>query len=86
MTWSANSIGSVSFSDYRSVLDVFRDLLAAKYAYCLIDSRTGFTDVGGICTMLLPEKLVTVFTPNRQSLYGALDLTLEAVEYRRAIG
>ena len=70
------------YQRYRSVLDAFRDLLAGKYAYCLMDSRTGFTDVGGICTMLMPEKLVTVFTPNRQSLYGALDY-LEAVEYRR---
>jgi hypothetical protein len=39
----------------------------------LIDSRTGLTDIRGICTMLMPEKLVVVFTPNRQSLTGVID-------------
>jgi hypothetical protein len=31
--------------------------------YVLTDSRTGISDVSGICTMLLPDKLVVVFTP-----------------------
>jgi len=34
--------------------------------------------------MLLPEKLVTVFTPNRQSLDGIVDLVRQAIEYRRS--
>ena len=33
--------------------------------------------------MILPEKLVAVFTPNRQSLSGVLDLAARAIEYRR---
>ena len=33
--------------------------------------------------MIMPEKLVTVFTPNRQSLEGAVELCAAAVEYRR---
>jgi MinD-like ATPase involved in chromosome partitioning or flagellar assembly len=72
------------YNRYGSAIDAFRELLASKYAYCLIDSRTGLTDISGICTMLLPEKLVAVFTPNRQSLYGLLDLVSRAIEYRRA--
>jgi cellulose biosynthesis protein BcsQ len=66
------------------VIDTFKQLLASRYAFTLIDSRTGFSDVSGICTMLLPEKLVTVFTPNRQSLSGVVDLVGRATEYRRA--
>lgn len=61
----------------------FSRFLSRKYHYVLIDSRTGHTDTGGICTMLMPEKLVLVFTPNRQSLQGVLDLAHKAVEYRR---
>jgi hypothetical protein len=33
--------------------------------------------------MLMPEKLVAVFTPNRQSVDGAVELAARAVEYRR---
>jgi len=72
------------YSTFGKVIESFRSLLAFRYAYCLIDSRTGFTDVSGICTMLMPEKLVTVFTPNRQSLSGVLDLSVKAAAYRRA--
>jgi len=50
------------------LLRAFADYLAEQYRYVLIDSRTGLTDSSGICTMLLPEKLVVVFTPNRQAL------------------
>lgn len=58
--------------------------LSRHYEYVLIDSRTGITDTSGICTMLLPEKLVVVFTPNRQSLTGIIDsLVPQALAYRR---
>src|ERR1044071_2232631 len=69
---------------YGRVIETFRRLLAAKFAYCLIDSRTGFTDVSGICTMLLPEKLVAVFVPNYQNLDGALDFVTRVTDHRRA--
>lgn len=58
-------------------------LLMNQYEYVLIDSRTGITDTSGICTTLIPEKLVVVFTPNRQSLFGALELVKQATSYRR---
>jgi cellulose biosynthesis protein BcsQ/nucleotide-binding universal stress UspA family protein len=54
-----------------------------QYAYTLIDSRTGVTDTSGICTALMPEKLVTIFTPNRQSLSGVLDIAKKATDYRK---
>ena len=38
--------------------------------YVLIDSRTGHTDVGGICTRQLPDCVVIMFFPNDQNLRG----------------
>ena len=38
--------------------------------YALVDSRTGYTDVGGICTCHLPNAVVTLFFPNDQNLRG----------------
>ncbi len=67
------------YADYAEVLPVLADELAREYDYVLIDSRTGFTDVGSICTMVLPDKLVLVFAPNEQSLAGVLDVGEQAV-------
>lgn len=61
----------------------FANLLAQRYQYVLLDSRTGVTDTSGICTMLVPDKLVVVFTPNLQSLEGVLGLVKRATDYRR---
>ena len=38
--------------------------------YVLIDSRTGHTDIGGICTRQLPDAVVILFFPNVQNLRG----------------
>lgn len=62
----------------------FADSLARHFRYVLVDSRTGRTDSAGICTTLLPRKLVVVFTPNRQSLEGVQALVTRATEYRRS--
>jgi len=65
------------------LMRVFAETLAERYAYVLIDSRTGITDISGVSTMLLPEKLVVVFTPNLQSLKGGLELIRKATDYRK---
>jgi formylglycine-generating enzyme required for sulfatase activity/MinD-like ATPase involved in chromosome partitioning or flagellar assembly len=57
--------------------------LRQAFDYVLIDSRTGLCDTSGLCTMLMPEKLAIVFTPNEQSLSGVSDLVRRAVNYRR---
>ena len=62
----------------------FADFLRSRYDYILVDSRTGISDTSGICTMVLPEKLVVVFTPNQQSLTGIGELTKKAVNYRKS--
>jgi len=38
--------------------------------YVLIDSRTGHTDIEGICTRQLPDAVVVLFLPNEQNLVG----------------
>lgn len=38
--------------------------------YVLIDSRTGHTDTGGICTRQLPDAVTILFFPNEQNLRG----------------
>jgi cellulose biosynthesis protein BcsQ len=81
--------GSVSGFDWQdfyarapSILRMFSERLAEDYEWVLIDSRTGLTDTSGICTMLMPETLVVVFTPNRQSVEGGVDLARQAAKHR----
>jgi MinD-like ATPase involved in chromosome partitioning or flagellar assembly len=38
--------------------------------YVLIDSRTGHTDIAGICTRQLPNAVCVLFFPNEQNLVG----------------
>ncbi len=56
--------------------------LAREYSFTFIDSRTGLGDTSGICTMLLPNVLILVFTPNTQSLTGIEHLVRTAADYR----
>ncbi len=71
------------FNNSPSVITQFAHYLRRKYKYTLIDSRTGYTDISGICTSLMPEKLVVVFTPNRQNLKGVVELIRNATNYRK---
>lgn len=41
-----------------------------RYDYVLIDSRTGFSDMGGICTMQIPDLDVLIFRLDEQNLEG----------------
>lgn len=56
---------------------------ASVYDFVLIDSRSGRTDGGGICTIQMPDIVVLVFTANEQSLDGGLKV-VEAVQVARA--
>jgi hypothetical protein len=53
-----------------------------EYDHVLIDSRTGITDVGGICAAQLPDLLVVAFTAAHQSLDGAVDVARRAQSAR----
>ena len=60
--------GYVMFEDVRAQWH------AAGFDYVLLDSRTGFTDVGGICTRHLPDAVVSLFRPDDQSLGGTAQM------------
>ena len=71
---------------------LFEDLKAqweqvVKPDYVLIDSRTGHTDTGGICTRQLPDAVAILFFPNDQNLRGLTtvvqDIRAEATNGRR---
>lgn len=54
-------------------LENLRNQWKDEYDYVLIDSRTGLSDASGICTILLPDILIPMFTANYQSLFGIRD-------------
>jgi MinD-like ATPase involved in chromosome partitioning or flagellar assembly len=53
-----------------ALVESLRESWVEQYDYTFIDSRTGYTDAGGVCTMLLPDMLVAVCSANEQSLSG----------------
>jgi cellulose biosynthesis protein BcsQ len=59
-------------------LEALRREWKSEFDSVLIDSRTGITDIGGICTIHLPDVLVLFFTTNNQSVDGVIDVTNKA--------
>ncbi|HEX6625791.1 MAG TPA: pentapeptide repeat-containing protein, partial [Pyrinomonadaceae bacterium] len=56
-----------------------------EYDVVLIDSRTGVTDIGGICTIQLPDILVLIFTSTEHGLVGAADVARKATLARQSL-
>lgn len=52
------------------LIEKLRAELKTSCDICLIDSRTGITDIGGICTVQLPDLVVFVFALNDQNIAG----------------
>jgi len=70
--------------DEFNIGDVFEEMRSEwkeAYDYILLDSRTGVTDIGDVCTALFPDLLVTVFVANEQNVEG----TKLAIERARAV-
>jgi cellulose biosynthesis protein BcsQ/class 3 adenylate cyclase len=65
------------------ILEQVRSSWKKNYDYVLLDSRTGITDFGGICTIHLPDVLVLLFTATQQSLTGVIDVAKRAGELRQ---
>ncbi|GAA3045897.1 KGGVGR-motif variant AAA ATPase [Actinokineospora globicatena] len=59
------------FGEY---LEQCRRQWTSQYHFVLLDSRTGISDVGGICTAHLPDRLVLLYTANVQSIRGAVNV------------
>ena len=57
-----------------------------KPDYVLVDSRTGHTDVGGICTRQLPDAVAILFFPNTQNLRGLTKVVRDIRSERREPG
>ena len=69
-----NSINWRTLYEKRDGYFLFENLKAqwakSNLDYVLIDSRTGHTDIGSICTRQLPDAVVILFFPNEQNLLG----------------
>ena len=48
--------------------------------YIIVDSRTGITDIGGICTLQLPDAVVLLFASNWQNVDGVEQIILNLRE------
>ncbi|RLK54956.1 tyrosine-protein kinase family protein [Actinokineospora cianjurensis] len=70
------------FGEY---LEQCRARWTERYDFVLVDSRTGVSDTGGICTSHLPDRLVLVVNANLQSIQGAVRVARKADAERDAM-
>ena len=66
-------------------VEELRERWRKDFNVTLIDSRTGLSDTGGICTIQLPDIVVGMFTANLQSLYGVRDVMRLAQQARQTL-
>lgn len=66
--------------DFAKKLDDLKNEWKNEYDVIFLDSRTGISDVSGICTVQLPDILALVLTPNKQSLDGIFHVANRAVK------
>lgn len=66
-------------------LEALRERWKQDYDVVLIDSRTGMSDSGGICTIQMPDVLVAMFTANEQSMLGVSDIIRASQRGRQAL-
>jgi len=59
-------------------IESLRNEWKQNFDFILIDSRTGITDIAGICTIYLPDILVLLFTATRQAFSGILNVAEKA--------
>ncbi len=59
-------------------IEELRNEWLAEYDFVLVDSRTGVTDIGGICTVQLADVLVLLFTTTETSVEGIKDIVERA--------
>jgi MinD-like ATPase involved in chromosome partitioning or flagellar assembly len=64
--------------DLGAYIETLRNEWISEFDFVLIDSRTGVTDIGGICTVHLADVLVLLFTANDSSSDGALEIVERA--------
>jgi hypothetical protein len=67
------------------MLDELRESWVQNYDFVLIDSRTGISDIGGICTIIFPDALVVFFTASEQSIEGSRFVMRRAREVQEGL-
>ena len=65
-----------------ALLPQWRIALGAAYRHVFIDARCGRSAAVSVCTSLLPDKIVGLFTPARRSLDGLCGMVESAIAYR----
>ena len=68
--------------DLGAYIEELRTSWVSSFDFVLIDSRTGVTDIGGICTVHLADVLVLLFTSTDSSVEGCLEIVSRAREAR----
>jgi len=71
--------------DGAAYLDALGEDMRRHYDVALLDSRTGLSDNAGICTVQLPDAVVTCFTMNNQSIDGAV-AAANSIRHQRGDG
>jgi tetratricopeptide (TPR) repeat protein len=59
-------------------VESFEPPIETHYDYVLVDSRTGITEIGGLCVGPLADRLVVITGLNDQNVQGTLDFMREA--------
>ncbi len=70
---------------FGEALEAVRDAWSKSYDFVLVDSRTGITDAGGICTVQMPDVLVLLTTASEQGLEGTFDVAARALAARKKL-
>lgn len=71
--------------DFGNVLEDWRRRWIESYDVIFVDSRTGISDSGGICTAQLPHILAYAFTANQQNVDGVLEVVTRAAKARNGL-
>ena len=72
----ANRVNKFDWDDFYKnwhgfgFIEYLKEKLKSKADFVLIDSRTGITDIGGICTLQMPDVVVLLFSLNEQCISG----------------
>lgn len=83
-----DALSKFSWSDFFEkyaggvLLENLKSWAKRSYDLILIDSRTGFADVAGICTMQLPDTVALCFVMNRQNIDGTARVAAAVREIR----
>jgi tetratricopeptide (TPR) repeat protein len=70
------------FAACPALFRAFAAQLTRHFRHVLVDCRGGRSAAVSVCTTLLPDRLVALFTPNGRSLEGLAGVVTRAIDYR----